>query len=90
LFPDFDYYLKAKMPREDFEPYCATIGLTPHFPGRVYTDGDRLSWRSWSYHEVDWWDPSESEEGTYVSQEGHDWVFAKYENGEVYVRAFSH
>jgi hypothetical protein len=87
-FPDYSYYLKAKMPREDFEPYCAAIGLSRATPERVSDGAPWLSWRT--RPGVTWWTPSASLDATYERQEGHCWVLAKYENGEVYVTAFSH
>jgi hypothetical protein len=89
VFPDSAYFLKARMPQEDFEAYCMAIRLSPHYPGRVYTDQDH--WLSWSsVHKLEWWDPSDNLDGTYVLQEGREWTMAKYENGKVYVTSFSH
>jgi hypothetical protein len=89
--PDYTYYLRARMSRGEFDGYCARVGLTRHTPERKYTD-DAAVWLSWSA-DADapkGWAPSDSLAETYVSQEGHSWTFAKYENGVLYVKSWSH
>lgn len=92
MFPDYSYFLKAKLPSvKEFNEYCAKQNLTPHTPQRVYSDDTTwLLWGSLEPESVAWWNPSPSLTGTYVSQSGHEWTLAKYENGCLYVHAFSH
>lgn len=85
---DFTYYLKARMPQEEFEPFVAKLGLTPHAPNRVYPG--RIEYPGWSSTSATtWWTPSESDAGTFVHQDGDCWILAKYEKGWVFVHASS-
>jgi len=92
IWPDYCYYLKAKLPSvKSFAQYCSDMNLTPHTGQRVYTDD--TSWLSWSSLEPrteSWWKPSPSLSGTFVEQAGHYWTMAKYEDGYLYVMAISH
>jgi hypothetical protein len=89
MFQDYSYYLRARMPANDFARYCTNNGLALHTEQSTYTDD--TMWLSWTCGEsIDWWKPSESLAGTYVSQSGHEWVLAKYEEGYIYVKAWSH
>jgi hypothetical protein len=90
-FPDFTLYLKARIREDQFLPYVSRLGLTPHYPGRRYPDSPLwgIDWQG--EPEVDsWWDPSKNTEATYAENKGHVWTFAKYEDGFVYVKSFSH
>lgn len=91
---DYSYYLAARLPREDFEAYCAGQNLTPHTPERIYTDGTEwLDWGAMTLNPsepMDWWLPTESLAGTYVNQQGHHWTMAKWQDGVIYVKAISH
>jgi hypothetical protein len=89
FLPDYEYFIKAKIPAEEFEPFARGRGLTPHTADRQYSDKTRsISWSS--AEKLKWWDPSASVEGTYVAQAGDAWVMAKYENGYLYYYAMNH
>ena len=84
LFPDWDYYLKAKLPEEDFPRYVQDLELQ-------FCGDDPDFWVAW--HGLDtpaWWDPTGDTSETYCLEEGDIWTLAKYESGHVYLRAFSH
>ena len=88
LLPDYTYQLKAKISDEQFRKYVERLGLTPHFSGRPYSDEQH--WLNWQAREPDWWDPSESLDGTYVEQIGDTWTFAKHERGYLYLMSLNH
>jgi hypothetical protein len=89
LFPDSAYFLKAELPAAEFLPYVAQFGLTPHTSSRVYT-ADPL-WLAWGHPMAPaWFDPTPSLEHTYVLQDGHLWVLAKYESGCLYLQSITH
>ena len=90
MWPDYSYFLKAKLPStKAFAQYCTDMNLTPHSEQRSYSDN--MTWLSWSSLEpIVWWKPSSSLSGTFVRQSGHEWTMAKYEDGYLYVHSFSH
>lgn len=90
MSPDFTYILRAQIPPEDFPRFVARIGLTPHTSSRSYTDD--IMWLEWETSQAlsPWWDPSSSRDDTFVKQDGGVWMFAKYENGRLYFKAWSH
>lgn len=88
LLPDYTYQLKAKISEEQFRRYVKRLGLTPHFPGRQFTDDP--AWLSWERGDPDWWDPSGSLDGTYVEQIGDTWTLAKRERGYLYLWSVCH
>jgi hypothetical protein len=94
MSPDYGYYLTAKISQKDFAAYCASQGLTPHTPERKYSDDDFwLSWKAMrpnSEKSMPWWQPDDRLGDTFVSQNGHNWTMAKYQDGVMYVKAFSH
>ena len=85
-------YFKAEIDEPLFHEYCERLDLTPHHPGRKYTDD--MKWLSWErfrvYGTKGVREPVLGLEGTYVRQEGHHWVFAKWENGAMYVMSVRH
>lgn len=90
LWPDFDHFLRARIPESGFPAYAARLGLTPHSISRQYPDEvNCLQWRSGD-DAPPWWNPSESTESTYVWQENHVWMFAKWERGFVFIRCLKH
>jgi hypothetical protein len=91
LFPDYSYFLKAKMPEKDFAKYVGGLGLTLHTSASQY--GDDMQWLHWPsppFRQLDWWNPTPSLEQTYVQQAGHEWTLVKYEDGYVYATSYSH
>ncbi len=90
FLPDYDYYLRARVSKPDFDKFVRDLGLTPHSANRKYSES---SWLSWSGHllaDSEWWKPTENLEGTYVKEGGTQWMFAKYEDGFLYFRSLDH
>lgn len=89
FLPDHSYFLKAGIPETEFETYVKKFGLTPHAPDRKYIGGFKGG-PKWSQG-PDWWKSSESNSRTYADQPTEDaWVFAKYEDGYLYLHSFVH
>jgi hypothetical protein len=88
LFPDWAYYLKAEIEADDFPLYVQALSLKPY----TTENSDESIWINWSGipFAPDWWDPSSELSGTYLRQDGDLWVFAKYENGYLYLMEFTH
>jgi len=82
-FPHYDYTyeMKARMPAEEFPAYAARLGLRPL--------GNLQAHWGWWPGELAWWDPAPSMEGTYIEQDDDSGTMAKWENGWVYVVAWS-
>jgi hypothetical protein len=90
FLPDYDYYLRARVTKSEFEKFVQDLELTPHTATRTYSES---SWLSWSGHllaDSEWWKPTEDLEGTYVKEGGTTWTFAKYEDGFLYFRSLDH
>jgi len=91
LLPDYSYYLKAKISEAQFQRYIAKFKLTLHTSDRNYTDD--TVWLQWDAHDSTpnhWWDPSKTLNNTYVWQGNDTWIFAKYENGYLYLQSLNH
>jgi hypothetical protein len=90
FLPDYDYYLRARISTVEFEKFVKDLELTPHATNRVYSESSCLSWSGHLLGDSEWWNPTESLEGTYVREGGTNWTFAKYENGYLYFRSLDH
>ena len=87
MFVDYAYYLRARMPPDDFDAYVRRLGLREH------TSQDMiLKWteREIPYGLPSWWTATRSADRVYWRQEGDHFVATKYENGYVFVQAWSH
>jgi hypothetical protein len=90
LLPDYAYHLKAKITEPEFKRYIAKFGLTPHTATRRYSEDILLQWSAFGPFNGDWWDPSDSLDGTYVWEHRGTWTFAKYERGRLYLSSIKH
>ena len=90
FLPDYDYYLRARMSKQDFMQFVAEQQLTPHTPSREYSEGLALSWSGHLLEDATWWNPSEDVSATYVREANTEWTYAKYEDGYIYFRSFDH
>ena len=100
LLPDADIRYKIKATKQDFEALTKTLGVTPHKPGRKYTD-DKI-WLNWGGNHRDPfdtkkvefaesnWDPSDNIDNTYVHQSQDIWTLLKFENGYIYYLFINH
>ena len=85
LFPDWEYYLKADISPEEFDAYVQELGV----PVCQAEDHIWIGWHTFSAPE--WWDPTSDTGKTYCQNRNGDiWEMAKYENGHLYLRAYSH
>lgn len=89
FLPDDSYRLKARITDEQFRRYIAKFELTPHAPTRAYSESPDL-YLTWSPRTDTWWDPTDSLESTFVSQDRDTWTFAKHERGYLYLRSLNH
>ncbi len=91
LLPDYGYFLKAKISEAEFRDYLTKFSLSPHTSSRTYTDD--VGWLEWNdgiSPRDSWWNPSPSLDATFVWQGGDTWIFAKYENGYLYLKSLNH
>ena len=96
LAQDYDYVLKAKITQSEFDQYVRDFKLTPHTPGRRYTEPFEPDWELGWLWDMDnngvrpeWFTATTDLSGTYVYDGGSSWIYAKYENGYIYVVAFN-
>jgi hypothetical protein len=91
FLPDYAYKLKARISDKEFHAYVKRFELTPHHPDRQYS-GDIKPWLHWRSQRpaIDWWDPSESLDNTFVRQVGDSWTYAKWERGYLYLKSLDH
>ena len=91
FLPDYTHLLKARITADEFRAYVEKAGMAPHTPTRKYEDDEHwLNWRFTGGCHEDWWDPSDSLEGTFARNHGDEWGYAKYENGYIYVKSLEH
>ncbi len=89
LGQDGSAMLRARIPEDAFEKYAKDLGMTPHTANRAYGNGFSPSYVSLADEPLDWWDPTDEVEGTWVLDQGSSWTWAKWENGFVYVLSWS-
>lgn len=90
FLPDYDYYLRARVTKLEFEKFVQDLELTPHTATRIYSEPSCLSWSGHLLADCEWWNPTDDLKGTYVKEGGTTWMFAKYENGFLYFRSLAH
>ena len=93
LLPDYAYFLKARISKEQFQDYLAALEMKDllHTSTSKYEDGTAgLNWSPSMGVDQSIWDPSPDLTETYVWQKGHEWVLVKYENGYVFLKALNH
>ncbi len=85
---DYIYILSARITEQQFLEYVDRFDMTPHTPEREYSPGFALNWYPQELHTdetLEWWMPSRGEDGTYISDGGSWWDYAKWENAYIYV-----
>jgi hypothetical protein len=91
LLPDYDYRLKAKVSEAQFQKYIKKFNLSLHTKDRKYSDDVIwLHWSAPSKSKSGWWNPTDSLTNTFVWQGSDTWIFAKYENGYLYLGSLNH
>ena len=91
LLPDYDYRLKAKITESQFQNYIKSFELSLHTNERKYSDDVVwLYWGASSKSKGGWWNPTDSLTNTFVWQGNDTWIFAKYENGYLYLGSINH
>ena len=90
FLPDYDYYLRARVSKIEFERFVQDLKLTPHTATRIYSEPSCMSWSGHLLEDGEWWNPTGDLEGTYVREGGTTWTFAKYEDGFLYFRSLDH
>ncbi|WP_420645679.1 hypothetical protein [Candidatus Leptofilum sp.] len=89
LSQDFSYMLAARISNQDFMNYVDQFDLSPY---DQQMDVNAPSWSSGQQLNddiLDWWTPTESTEGTYVYATGSYWIYAKHENGYLFLYAYN-
>jgi hypothetical protein len=93
FLPDYSYHLKARIDAKAFRSYVQAFELALHRDASQY-DESPVPWLNWRANgapkDDGWWTPSESLEGTFVSNRRRRWTFAKYEDGYLYVKSLQH
>lgn len=92
FLPDYEYYLKAKINRQEFKKYCDTLLLTLHSDSSKYSDdvGNLNTGGIFTDSVAIWWDKKTNQDSLYVWQKGDEWNIARYFNGHVYLYAHEH
>jgi hypothetical protein len=89
---DYTYYLKANISRAQFETYISHFKMSLHTDNSTYSDD--ITWldtKSTFEHDVStWWDSELKKDSMYVSQEGRQWIIARFSHGTMYLNAHSH
>jgi hypothetical protein len=90
-FPESIYYLKAKIPEHEYIGYVNSYNLALYTPStKYYDDIQWLSTYGIHYDSVSsWWNATYTE-AIHVSQDGTDWVQARYYDGYLYLYYVSH
>ncbi|MCP4422738.1 MAG: hypothetical protein GY805_39520 [Chloroflexi bacterium] len=86
---DSAYGLRAKISEEEFFDYVARLNLLPYSSTKnedVFPSWNHPSLRD---EEPEWWIPTSNLENTYIFSENNLWLYAKYENGYLYVLSFN-
>lgn len=92
FLPDYEYYLKAKMSKQDFLKYIDTLKLVPYSDTLKFEDDILWSGLSGLFRDnvKDWWLTDENKDSSYVWNKGQEWNTAKYVNGCLYFYAYNH
>ena len=87
LFPDGNYFLKAKLSREKFGAYVARVGLHPMGPSLGANNFNGPFDRS-----LAWWDPLPDAEEEFVREDpqAREQIYAKYGKGYLYLKSVSY
>ena len=83
MFVDYAYYLRARMPHQDFVAYVQRLRLRPQTHEDV-----AISWTKRGL--PSWWTATASRDRVHWKQRGDHFVAAKHEDGYVFVQAWSH
>src|SRR5690349_8229923 len=78
FLPDYQYCLKARIARAEFDAYARRFGLTPATPGRVYEDDEDWSGLDCLPGSESWWHPPPTRDGWLIGQGGDTWTTAAY------------
>ena len=92
FLPDYEYYLRATISREDFEIYLDSLDLVLNTDSSKYTDeiGNMTTGGSCLNEIKDWWDVESNQDSIFVWQNGHEWNIARYIKGYLYLYAHEH
>jgi hypothetical protein len=88
FFPDFSYFAKARMTETEFSRICNRLGMKQMSTDMRPEEKSKISWRRRDLAPA-WWDPSFDRTSTLWNEKNGVWLFAKYENGHLYLRAYS-
>lgn len=93
FLPDYEYYLRANISRQEFIKYCDTLCLNLHLDSSKYSD-DISNLNTGGAAQNDklkgWWDTKTNHDSLYVWQKGDEWNIVRYFNGCVYLYAHEH
>jgi len=92
FLPDYEYYLRAKIDRQDFKSYCDSFGLKLHTDSSKYSD-EIVNLNTIGGHAEelkDWWNTDGNKDSLFVWQDGDEWNIARYYNGNLYIYAHEH
>jgi hypothetical protein len=65
FLPDYDYYLRARVTKPEFDKFVQDLGLTPHTTTRIYSESSCLSWSGHLPADSEW-------SGRHLRQRGRD------------------
>ncbi len=83
FLPDYAYWLKAKLPKDEFDKYASRLGL----PSYSDEDPEKSSFSIYAYDDRPvWWDPPKDSHGSYgIVQEPEGGAkLLRWKDGNVY------
>jgi hypothetical protein len=91
LSQDYSYLLRAKISEEEFAVYVNERGLEPYIQPAEDSSDFFISWHPFNSRitHLEWWNPTDSFENTYIISSDSWWEYAKYENGYIFAVAFN-
>lgn len=89
-FPDFSYYAKAPMSRDEYLQACNKLKINADFSQKLDNAVKRrVTWRVRDAAPK-WWNPSTERKGTRFLLSGDLCVIVKHEKGHMFVFAYTH
>jgi len=91
FLPDYTYYLKARISRQEFFNYIDSLEMNLHTDTSNYTDDTLWIQTSGAFNDTikSWWNDTRTD-SMYVWQNGHEWNTARYIDGYLYLLAIEH
>ena len=87
FIPDYKYFLSAKITKAEFLNYTNGFKMKLHTDTTQYSDD--IVWLT-TESNIEWWNSKSQKDSMYVSQNGQEWVIARYIDEKLYLNAHMH